>query len=318
MFPFNGNRTTYIWRIGESILQLSGLVVSEIDQQRAQEFCRLYQEQKDRFLLSGLAKCEVSTDDLLHLQAAGTVLLSGVQPTINRDLLVAFARELGGLLHSYISENFHNIIPETEVGSETGDWLLSLVEQTLRGKGEYLSIVAREIGVPLDLLAFFAVYLTRPLRQAAAPTDKSAFGGWQLGYCPVCGLWPRMGRISSEDNSRHLWCIGCETTWAFPRLRCPFCLEDDQGKLGYLKIADTERYRIYTCDSCRRYLKTVIDQGATEISDGGFDAQYLLTSSLDVTAVFEKYIQDFVGFAAFDLQDSAAAKRYREKVTTQT
>lgn len=268
-------------------------------------------------MLSGLAKYDVSAQTVFHLQAPRTALLSGVQPTINKDLLVAFAHELCNLLRDHISEKFHKFIPQTEAGSQTGDWLLSLVEQTLRGKGEYLSIVGRELGVPLDRLAFFAVYLTRPLRQAVAPTDMSTFDAWQLGYCPVCGLWPRMAWIDAEDNRRHLWCIGCETVWAFPRLRCPFCLEDDQSKLGYLKIADAERYRIYTCESCRRYLKTVIDHGATEISDGGFDAQYLLTSSLDVTAVFEKYIQDFVGFAAFDLRDNMAARRYREKAMTQ-
>lgn len=268
-------------------------------------------------MLSGLAKCDVSAHDLLHLQEAGTVLLSRVQPTINRDLLVAYARELAGLLQSRISETFHKIITITQAGSHAEDWLVSLAEQMLKGKGEFLSIISREHGVPLDRLAFFAVYLTRPLRQAVVPNDMSAFDAWQFGYCPVCGLWPRMARIDSDDNRRHLWCIGCETIWAFPRLRCPFCLENDHGKLGYLKIADTDRYRIYTCDSCHRYLKTVIDLGATESSDGGFDAQYLLTSSLDVTAVFEKYIQDFVGFAAFDLQDNSAAKRYREKATTQ-
>lgn len=291
--------------------------MSDIDRQRAQEFCRIYQEQKDRFLLSGLAKCEASAHDCLHMLDNGKVVLSGVQPTIDRGLLVAFARELTDLLRTYISEDFHKIIPQTEVESHREDWLLSLVEQTLKGKGEYLSIISRELGVPLDRLAFFAVYLTRPLRQVAAPADMSTSDTWQFGYCPVCGLWPRMARINAEDNRRYLWCIGCETTWGFSRLRCPFCLEDDQSKLGYLKIADTERYRIYTCDSCHRYLKTVIDQGAKEIPDGGFDAQYLLTSALDVTAVFEKYIQDFVGFAAFDLQDNSAAKRYRERATIQ-
>lgn len=303
--------------VGGEVLQLLDLRVSDNDRHRVDEFCRFYEEQKNRFLLAGIAKCEETSLDPLTWKNGGKALLADIQPFVNRQLLVEFAQELENLLQTYISDIFHNVVSKSGLGSQTGEGLQSLVEQTCRGNGSYLSILSRESGIPLDGLAFFAVYLTRPVRQSVAPADRAFVNAWPFGYCPVCGLWPRMARIKGEENRHHLWCIGCETMWAFPRLRCPFCLEDDQSKLGYLKIADTERYRIYTCDSCHRYLKTVIDQGATEISDREFDAQYLLTSSLDVTAVFEKYIQDFVGFAAFDLQDNSAAKRYREKAMIQ-
>jgi formate dehydrogenase maturation protein FdhE len=126
-----------------------------------------------------------------------------------------------------------------------------------------------------------------------------------------------MAHINSESGNRTLWCIGCETTWNFARLECPFCLEYDQGKLGYLKLASTEKFRLYTCDTCHRYLKTVIDNSIVHSHETRFEAEYLATSTLDTTASFENYIHDFVGFTAFDLQDNAAARRYVAKAKKQ-
>ena len=60
-------------------------------------------------------------------------------------------------------------------------------------------------------------------------------------------------------------------------------------------------------------MKTKIDDSSLNGGEIDFEAEYLLTTSLDLTASFENYIQDFIGFAAFDLQDNAAAQRYLAK-----
>jgi FdhE protein len=166
--------------------------------------------------------------------------------------------------------------------------------------------------IELEHLAFFANYLVRPIRGAVAAitTEQGLATGWQYGYCPVCGLWARMGHIDSHEGGRTLWCLGCGFSWQFPRLSCPFCLERRPEQLGFLRVDETDRFRVYTCDSCRRYLKTVV---APQNETVAFDVEYLSSSAYDVTASFEKYIQDFVGFAAFDMKENAASKAYRQR-----
>lgn len=241
-------------------------------------------------------------------------LITGVSLRINGQLLAEFTRVLTGLLHDSFSDDFHKlrtIIDELQMPEAT---MVELVTQVIRGNGVHQVNMARNYGIPIDRLAFFANYLSRPIRQSCG-TDH--VDDWRMGYCPVCGLWPRLSHISTEDGHRQLWCIGCDTVWAFPRLLCPFCLETDQSRLGYLKIAETDVYRVYVCETCRRYLKTIIGSSPLHSRSGNLDEQYLLTAALDSTAAFEKYIQDFVGFAAFDLQDNAAARRYIAKAMNQ-
>jgi hypothetical protein len=60
-------------------------------------------------------------------------------------------------------------------------------------------------------------------------------------------------------------------------------------------------------------LKTVVKDKGSGGEALSMDEAYLLTTSLDVTATFEKYIQDFVGFAAFDLQDNGPFRNYLVK-----
>lgn len=230
----------------------------------------------------------------------------------NNDVNRHYANNLIALFCEHISEKFHTLNPLVSDRATSSHSLTTLMNITLHGSGARLAEFSRHHGLPLELLTFFAVYLSRPIRQAVArkASDAGTFREWQLGYCPVCGVWARMGQIGSKEGRMQLWCIGCDHTWSFPRLHCPFCLEGDPAKLGYLKIDERDLYRAYSCDSCRRYLKTIVTSEADSVN---FDAEYLSSSAVDVMASFEGYIQDFVGYAAFDMQNNAASQAYRQK-----
>ena len=49
----------------------------------------------------------------------------------------------------------------------------------------------------------------------------------------------------------------CQTAqWPSARLGCPFCGTTDHTKLSYFP-SDDGVYRLYVCQECRRYLKTI-------------------------------------------------------------
>jgi FdhE protein len=90
-----------------------------------------------------------------------------------------------------------------------------------------------------------------------------------LVYCPhnnltinllydtmkACGK-PDFAFIDKEKGARWLLCSRCDTGWLFQRLECPYCGNTDQNELAYF-TDDTELYRLYICQRCHSYLKSI-------------------------------------------------------------
>jgi FdhE protein len=79
---------------------------------------------------------------------------------------------------------------------------------------------------------------------------------WKQDYCPVCGGAPDFAAMEAAAGARHLLCSRCSSEWLYPRVKCPFCGTNDHTKLFYYPSEDGV-YRLYVCQACRRYLKTI-------------------------------------------------------------
>lgn len=79
---------------------------------------------------------------------------------------------------------------------------------------------------------------------------------WRRRYCPVCGGKPDFAFLEKEVGARYLVCSRCDAQWLFQRLECPYCGNVEQDALAYY-TDDKELYRLYTCEKCRHYLKTI-------------------------------------------------------------
>ena len=79
---------------------------------------------------------------------------------------------------------------------------------------------------------------------------------WRQGYCPICGGNPDIAFLETERGARWLVCSRCDAEWLFQRLECPYCRNKDQSALSYF-TDDEGLYRLYLCDQCKHYLKTV-------------------------------------------------------------
>ena len=71
--------------------------------------------------------------------------------------------------------------------------------------------------------------------------------------CPFCGWEPDFAVITPSAE-RQLICGRCAAQWSFAALTCPFCGNDDRGRITSFATRDG-RYRVYGCDVCHRYLK---------------------------------------------------------------
>lgn len=109
---------------------------------------------------------------------------------------------------------------------------------------------------------------------------------WWRGWCPLCGGLPSFAALKPPSGERALLCPRCWAQWSFSRVMCPFCGEDTATQLGYYPSADNI-YRLYVCESCRGYLKTVdYRELAQPLSMPVLD---ILTTDMDLAAVGQGY-----------------------------
>ena len=97
-------------------------------------------------------------------------------------------------------------------------------------------------------------YLTEYAEALLPEVDQKR---WRQGYCPICGSRPHFSFLSKdEEGARWLVCPRCDAQWLFQRLECPFCGNKDQKQLAYL-TDDNGIYRVYLCEGCKGYLKSI-------------------------------------------------------------
>jgi formate dehydrogenase maturation protein FdhE len=104
---------------------------------------------------------------------------------------------------------------------------------------------------------------------------------WRRNYCPVCGGTSDFAYLEPENGARWLLCSRCDTEWLYQRLQCPYCQNQDQNDLSFYSD-DDEIYRLYVCEKCKRYLKTIdLRKARSEVE---VSLERLLTYELDAQA----------------------------------
>jgi formate dehydrogenase maturation protein FdhE len=102
-------------------------------------------------------------------------------------------------------------------------------------------------------------YLAWAAEQVLSCVDQDH---WKRGYCPVCGGAPDFAALETDTGARNLLCSRCNSQWIYRRVGCPFCGITDHTQLMYYPSED-EVYRLYVCQACQRYLKTIDLRKAT-------------------------------------------------------
>lgn len=116
--------------------------------------------------------------------------------------------------------------------------------------------------------------------------------------CPACAGLPQMAVLQPEGDAAGRWllCSFCLRQWAFRRLICPWCREEDKEKLPRFSSEEWPAVHVEACDTCRRYVKAIdmtVDGLAIPLIDE------TAFSALDVWAAdrgYTKIVPNLMGF----------------------
>ncbi len=135
----------------------------------------------------------------------------------------------------------------------------AVMQAVLTSDFEVVEASAKTSQVDSPVLALLIRLSLRPslLIITQAVSEHLDLSRWHYGHCPVCGSAPGLADLSGEGGKRSLHCSLCETVWSYPRLRCPFCENDNREELSYLRAENEEYLRVDLCGRCNNYLKTL-------------------------------------------------------------
>lgn len=147
---------------------------------------------------------------------------------------------------------------------------------------------ARELGVPVELLDFIALNTFKALLKSYGEqvSQQLNFEDWTGSHCPICGDQPTMAKLAGKEGFRKLYCGRCETEWRYKRLGCPYCHDENASQATFLSLEDNKQYRVYLCDHCKSYIKTVDERVCGEVD---LFCEDLATKDLDHLARAEGY-----------------------------
>jgi FdhE protein len=167
----------------------------------------------------------------------------------------------------------------------------ALLDHVLQGHTVTIAAMAREAKVDGDLLLALTRFALRPALQACASALAGSLRAgdleWQRGTCPLCGAPPLLSEYRDQDQSRHLRCSACGSTWLFPRLQCPACGNSEFRTLKTIRLAGWDSRTIDACDRCHRYLKALNATDPTPVDL--LPLEDLLSVHLDAAARAQGY-----------------------------
>jgi len=204
------------------------------------------------------AKAQISIDLAVHDEIAMRQRLEGGLPQLTFDQLMIEPAGFAHLVKTIIGVMvYHNAqwVELSEAQEElAAEELMKLAREAFHRKARPTQAELSTSGLIILAVEFALIpYLQRAAEALVPRLDETL---WQRGYCPVCGAAPDFSVLDEESGARHLVCSRCSSQWRYVRLKCPFCGTSDHTKLRYFP-SDDEVYRLYVCELCKHYLKTI-------------------------------------------------------------
>ena len=168
-----------------------------------------------------------------------------------------------------------------------------LIKNFVANNATYFVELARQINIEPGLLVFMAKTISLPFFDFYRAMFQSQLSQaefvWFKPLCPLCGNAPAMARLEKEVGQKFLWCSTCNTQWTFTRIQCPFCLNKNQDQLRYFYDEKNKFYRVYVCDNCMRYLKTIDERENNHQADILMTTEDMASHFLDELAAKEGF-----------------------------
>lgn len=140
-----------------------------------------------------------------------------------------------------------------------------------------------------ESLGFILNHVVKPFMKQYARKVSAFFDPeqWLKGTCPVCGGKPTLALLEKEGGKRYLYCGICEVRWRIHRLGCPYCSSNESR---FFNVEGMEQYRVYYCDNCHGYIKTLHEAMMSDSSNLDLFWEDINTVHLDLLALQEGYV----------------------------
>jgi len=226
----------------------------------------------------------------------------------NSKFLISLLDAVKKIFPEYTGE-----IEKLSAGLKSPDASKEFILNILQNRSRNITDFIRQQDLTNEFLTFYSLFAAYKYRNSVMDFVKETydFSSHLSGLCPVCGHWPGISYLLGEKGTRLLSCICCGAQWKFRRIRCSFCLTGEKNLLGYLNIDGEETVSAYTCDNCRRYIKTVkADNDEIDLSGERPIIDYLNSGFVDIAAMQNKYVQDSLLVTKFSGPDDAHLDEY--------
>lgn len=228
-------------------------------------------------------------DNLKDQWAQGVPVLTGINLEVDIELFYDVSLRVVRVCQKWqpgpqpLSDEVISLIENLEQQDK-----LSLHNTVIRNDNRGKEVWTKKLNITEDMMDFLIIHIARPfLASCSAEIVKQLdLDTWEKGYCPVCGDSPVMARLTGKHGIRKLHCGRCETQWRFPRVGCPFCGNVDSSKISFLSPENYKQYRLYLCEQCKSYLKTVDERHCAEVD---LFCEDLATADFDRLALSEGY-----------------------------
>ncbi len=220
-----------------------------------------------------------NTDTLIARLSNGQPLLSPEDFRADRTAFFRLCHEICNIVAKHHFEFIACIDTvrawlDEDQASVTG-WA-SLLSEDLARRGE-------DDGGEVPLLAFVYNQGLHPFLRRYAEMLMPHVDGviWYRPNCPICGGRPDLAALTRTNGTRQFLCSRCDAEWFSLRTGCPFCGEDNPAEQTF-SISKDGAYRLYLCDHCKRYLKTIDLRQVTD--ERLLPVERILTAPMDVAA----------------------------------
>lgn len=232
-----------------------------------------------------------------ELRREGFPLLSGESLAVDADRARSFLFRLIVVLEIHGRQGFEDLATLKRAIADDRLDLPRLLRASLDRDRRPLKLAAEQSGCQPAILEFvIATALGYALKRCREEGLAAETEGWEQGYCPLCGGVPVMGELAGEEGKKQLHCGTCGTTWAYNRLKCSHCGNDDVATLEYFTAEGDVSHRVNVCRKCSCYLKLV----DSRLAGAGLplDIEDLATLHLDHLAQQEGFARGKKGTAA--------------------
>lgn len=217
-------------------------------------------------------------------------LLEREVPLLQRDVLLALPEAMADAWRQVCDITIRYLEDKAEALRTAQQWPQKGPEEWLAAMRQYFrdGELKMDDAAEKEVLTFLTVRTWRPFLRGWASRLSPLLDDsrWGRGTCPICGGQPDFAYLTQETGERRLLCSRCDTEWHFDRIGCPFCGNQDSSTYGYYTNEDSP-YRLYACNQCRRYLKT-LDMRQT-MGKRFLAVERIVTMGMDLSALQAGY-----------------------------